>query len=72
MLRFLGKITIRAAAIAYPDFEGDVVIHHAIEQQVLKRYPAVILSEELHSLENLRGILKSINNDVHLSKITRM
>ncbi|WP_084566675.1 RHS repeat-associated core domain-containing protein [Chryseobacterium piscicola] len=57
---------------AFPELEGEVIVHHAIEQQVLKRYPAVILPQEMHSLENLRGIPKSINNDVHLSQIRKI
>lgn len=31
-------------------------VHHAVEQQVLTRYPGVITESEMHSLENLRGI----------------
>ena len=54
---------------ANPALEGEVVVHHAVEQQVLTKYPGVITEAELHSLENLRGIPKSINSDVHLSKI---
>jgi hypothetical protein len=56
---------------AHPELEGNVVVHHAIEQQVLKKYPGVISEAELHSLENLRGIPKEINSDVHLSKIRK-
>lgn len=54
---------------AYPWLKGKVVVHHAIEQQVLKKYPGVITEAEMHALDNLRGIPKSINNDLHLSKI---
>jgi hypothetical protein len=39
-------------------------IHHAIEQQVLKRYPGVASKAELHSLQNLRGIPDAIKNEV--------
>ena len=56
---------------ANPDLEGKVVVHHAVEQQVMTRYPGVMTEAELHSLENLRGIPKSINSDVHLSKIRK-
>ena len=37
----------------------------------MTRYPGVITEAELHSLQNLRGIPKSINSDVHLSKIRK-
>lgn len=47
----------------------DYVVHHAIEQQINTRYPNLFTDAELHSLENLRGIPKIINSDVHLSKI---
>jgi Pretoxin HINT domain/Domain of unknown function (DUF4280) len=54
---------------AYPWLKGKVVVHHAIEQQVLKKYPGVITKAEINALDNLRGIPKAINNDLHLSKI---
>jgi RHS repeat-associated protein len=55
---------------ANPKLEGEVVVHHAIEQQVLKRYPGLFSANEIHSLENLRGIPKGdINSRVHLSEI---
>ncbi|MER7566223.1 putative T7SS-secreted protein [Streptomyces sp. NPDC097941] len=55
---------------ANPDLEGEVVVHHAIEQQILKRYPGLFSPDEIHSLENLRGIPKGdINSRVHLSEI---
>ncbi|WP_218039089.1 RHS repeat-associated core domain-containing protein, partial [Streptomyces morookaense] len=55
---------------AYPDQKGKVVVHHAIEQQVLKRYPGLFTPDEIHSLENLRGIPKGdINSRIHLSEI---
>ena len=53
----------------YPDLKGSVVVHHAIEQQMLKRHPNLFSLEEIHALENLRGIPKEINSDIHLSKI---
>ena len=55
----------------YPELEGSVVVHHAIEQQVLKKYPELFSLEEIHALENLRGIPKEINSDLHLSKIRK-
>lgn len=56
---------------ANPGTQGNVVVHHAVEQQVLRRYPGVVTESQMHSLENLRGIPKSINSDVHLSQIRR-
>ncbi len=57
---------------AHPDKKGKVVVHHAVEQQVQKRYPGLVSDAELHSLENLRGIPKGeINNRIHLSKIRK-
>ncbi|WP_437480466.1 RHS repeat-associated core domain-containing protein [Sorangium sp. So ce1014] len=55
----------------HPELRGQVVVHHAVEQQVLKRYPGLFTEAEIHSLENLRGIPKSANPDVHLSQIRR-
>jgi len=56
---------------ANPELEGQVVVHHAVEQQVLERYPGVVTEAEIHSLENLRGVPKDINAEVHLSEIRR-
>lgn len=54
----------------HPELKGKVVVHHAIEQQVLKRYPGLFKADEIHSLENLRGIPKGdINSRIHLSEI---
>jgi RHS repeat-associated protein len=54
---------------ANPELRGRVVVHHAVEQQTLTKFPGIVTEEEIHSLENLRGIPKSINSDVHLSQI---
>ncbi|MEU1017137.1 RHS repeat-associated core domain-containing protein, partial [Streptomyces sp. NPDC005898] len=55
---------------AHPHLKGKVVVHHAIEQQVLNRYPNLFSADEIHSLENLRGIPKGdINSRIHLSAI---
>jgi hypothetical protein len=43
--------------------------HHTVEQQVLTKFPGAVTEEEIHSLENLRGIPPDINTDVHLSQI---
>ncbi|WP_146056881.1 hypothetical protein [Chromobacterium alticapitis] len=56
---------------ANPDLQGQVIVHHAVEQQVLTRYPGVVTEAEMHSLENLRGIPKELNSDLHLSQIRR-
>jgi len=57
---------------AFPDLNPkEVTVHHAIEQQVMKRYPGVIRERQLHSLENLRGIPQEINKELHLSKIRK-
>jgi hypothetical protein len=46
-----------------------VVVHHAVEQQVLSKFPGVVTESEVHSLENLRGIPNELNTDLHLSQI---
>ena len=56
---------------AHPSLRDKVVVHHAVEQQVLKRYPGLFSEAEIHSLNNLRGIPKSIHPDLHLSKLRR-
>ena len=54
---------------ANPELQGKVVVHHAVERQVLTRFPGVVTNSELHSLENLRGIPVELNNTLHLSDI---
>ncbi len=56
---------------ANPEWRGQVVVHHGIERQVLQRYPGLLSEAELHSLENLRGIPKTGNPELHLSSIRR-
>lgn len=56
---------------AYPHLKGKVVVHHAVEQQILKRWPELFDKKFIHSLDNLRGIPKSLNNNLHLSKIRK-
>lgn len=56
---------------ANPGLEGQVVVHHAVEQQVLRRYPGLFSEAEIHSLENLRGIPVGSNSSLHLSQIRR-
>jgi len=48
-----------------------VWVHHAVEQQVLRRYPDAVAPQQLHSLENLRGIPTAVNNELHLSALRR-
>jgi hypothetical protein len=55
----------------YPGLEGKVVVHHAVEQQALKRYGGEVSAREMHSLENLRGIPKTDNPKLHLKQIRR-
>lgn len=55
----------------YPELEGKVIVHHAIEQQTLVRYPGVLSEAEMHSLENLRGIPLDLNPTVHLRHIRK-
>lgn len=54
-----------------PELHGNVIVHHAVEQQVQRRYPGVVSDSEMHSLENLRGIPKEKNGDIHLSQIRK-
>lgn len=58
---------------AYPDLQGKVWVHHAVEQDVIaKKYPDLgITPNEMHSLDNLRGIPKEINSEIHLSEIRK-
>lgn len=55
----------------YPELKGNVVVHHAVEQQVLKKYPNLFTEAEIHDIQNLRGIPKEINNEIHLSSIRK-
>jgi len=52
----------------YPDLKGKVVVHHAVEQQVLKFRSNEFTESEIHSIENLRGISKE-NYALHLTTI---
>lgn len=54
---------------SFPHLRGEVVVHHAVERQALIKYPGVVAEAEIHSLQNLRGIPKALNPEVHLSKI---
>ena len=65
----LNKCYHRVFFKEYPHLKGKVVVHHAVEQQMLKKYPKLFTKVEIHSLDNLRGIPKELNNTLHLSKI---
>jgi len=56
---------------AHPKVKGNVIVHHAVEQQVLKRYPGLFTKKEIHSIKNLRGIPKQLNSGLHLSEIRK-
>jgi hypothetical protein len=56
---------------ANSDLQGQVFVHHAVERQALKKYPGVATDAEMHSLENLRGIPRHLNSDLHLSQLRR-
>lgn len=47
-------------------------MHHAVEQSVRTRYPHLNITDaEMHSLENLRGIPKEMNPELHLREIRK-
>ncbi|WP_181165771.1 hypothetical protein [Mesorhizobium sp. B2-4-12] len=50
---------------ANPNLEGEVVVHHAAERQVWERYPDLFAADEMHSLQNLRGIPKGLDSLLH-------
>ncbi len=56
---------------AHPELKGQVVVHHAVEQQVLTRYPGLFTESEINSIGNLRGVPTDINSNLHLSQIRR-
>ena len=59
-------------ARAYPDIDmSTVVVHHAVERNVLNRYRGLFEEYELHSIENLRGIPNDVNAEIHLSAIRK-
>ncbi|RUU54344.1 hypothetical protein [Mesorhizobium sp. M2C.T.Ca.TU.002.02.1.1] len=72
-VRFSGASFGKAASKNYrktflsanPSLEGDVIVHHAAERQILNRYPGLVTEGEMHSLQNLRGIPKGLDNLLH-------
>lgn len=45
--------------------KSDYVVHHGVEQRVFERYPGLFAEKELHSIENLRGIRKEFDINLH-------
>lgn len=45
--------------------KSDYIVHHGVEQGVFKRYPGLFTEQELHSIENLRGIRKEFDINLH-------
>ncbi len=56
---------------ANPELKGLVTVHHAIEQQVLSRYPGLISEAEIHELQYLREFWKELNSTLHLGDIRK-
>jgi hypothetical protein len=56
---------------AFPHLRGKVVVHHAVEQQILRRFPNLFTRAEIDAIDNLRGIPNNLNNTLHLSDIRR-
>lgn len=54
-----------------PEFKSKVVVHHAVDQQVLKKYSGLFTQNELDNLKNWCVIPKDMNNTLHLSKIRK-
>ncbi|UDL89508.1 hypothetical protein LGH82_31400 [Mesorhizobium sp. PAMC28654] len=48
---------------------SDYVVHHSVEQRINKKYPNLFTNEELNSIENLRGIRKEFDINLHLKVI---
>jgi len=54
---------------AFPQTRDKVWVHHAIERRVLKKYPGLFTEQEIHALENLRGISNDVNRQLHLREL---
>ncbi|WP_144241231.1 hypothetical protein [Fimbriimonas ginsengisoli] len=48
-----------------PHLGREVVVHHAVPQHVLVKYPNLFTPNEIHSLENLRRIPKELDSTLH-------
>jgi hypothetical protein len=59
---------------AHPElqhFKNDIVVHHAIEQDLLVMWPRLFSANEINSIENLRGIPKELDDTLHKSVIRK-
>jgi RHS repeat-associated protein len=70
--KFFRKNYTKTYFEVFSHLEGKVVVHHAVPQHALIKYPGVITEQEMHSLANLRGIPKELNPEVHLSRINTL
>lgn len=61
--------TFFAAHPELEEFKSETIVHHAVEQRVLTMFPGVVTEAEMHSIENLRGVPKGVNTEVHLRQI---
>lgn len=50
---------------ANPNLQGEVIVHHAAERQIWRRFPSIVAADEEHSLQNLRGIPKELDSLLH-------
>lgn len=46
-----------------------ITVHHAIPKWVLKEHPGLFSAKEVNDVESLRGIYKSINDELHNDKL---
>ena len=54
----------------HPEVAPSTIVHHAAEKQIIeKRWPELFKPAALESIENMRGIPKGLNGEMHLSKI---
>jgi hypothetical protein len=52
-------------------FENAIVVHHAVEQQILEKYPGLFSPKELNELGNLRGIPKELDDLLHKTQLRK-
>jgi len=50
-------------------YSDEIIVHHSIPLEVLKKRPGLFTSSELNAATNLRGIPTQLNNTLHLSEI---
>ncbi|MBA4049679.1 MAG: hypothetical protein C0464_01585 [Cyanobacteria bacterium DS2.008] len=46
-----------------------ITVHHAIPKWVLKEHPGLFTAKEINDIESLRGIYKSVNDELHNDKM---